>query len=569
MCDPGSSNGQYQIKKQQVKQNIVVNQQQNPQQQQKVVQPVYQETETYNTVTIDTSYSDFMERFNPLSGTAVEGKQPPAEEKLSWKQRKRRNKDFREWYHMKVDDAKERPGLVSAKDLNKTFSYFGKKDREHWEKEVLPHSKLTRGETLRRIIEEHDYSNFENLDELMRNRVATSALEKFHEYFHINEHTTVDEIMSYYREHSEGVSMFLDPALRLGFSLAQKTGGMPDWAKTLYRELDEAMSTEVMVATLTHKPDVKTVASYYEKKKSKSKLAAYRAAYDAIEDNKAQQIQIAKRLLLMQLSVFHVPVKDKYGFEVSYSWDKTMAVALSHCSRVALTLPRLKEDSRVNNAQAHQRMWNAIYTVNGKNDAKDNSRMSSTHDIERRVVVRGVADGKDPGWVAISWEKKVRFNFTGQRGMNCAIGGLGNNGVGGELLSNDGSCGHFYSMYKEADADHNGAMLMGLESDAAGVMNQMGHTHDLFATPEKASSLGAQRTDEVGEKYGGRQCDLTGKTAESIADALIALEKKMLQWQAQPEGMGSDDAKQLMRLLAGKKMGLQEWRTYHQIVGSR
>ena len=214
-------------------------------------------------------------------------------------------------------------------------------------------------------------------------------------------------------------------------------------------------------------------------------------------------------------------------------------------------------------------MCNASCTVNGKNDAKDNSRMSSTHDIERRKVVRGVADRKDPGWVAISWEKKVRFNFTGQRGMNCAIGGLGNNGVGGELLSNDGSCGHFYSMYKEADADHNGAMLMGLESDAAGVMNQMGHTHDIFATPEKASSLGAQRTDEVGVKYGGRQCDLSGESAKYIAETLIALEKKMLQWQAQPEGMGSDDAKQLMRLLAGKKMGLQEWRTYHLIVGSR
>ena len=566
MCQVVSSGQQYQNKTQQMKQTVNVEQ---PQQQQKVVQPAYEEEEKYIAVPVDTSYSDFMKRFHPLSGTAVEGNQPPAEEKLCRKQRKRRNKMLKEGYQQKVDAAKEAHGLVLEEDLKDTFKGWGKKDREHWEKEVLPHSKLTRGETLRRIIEDGDYSNFENLDELMRNRVATSALLNFNEAFQINEHTTVDEIMSHYREYSSGVSMFLDPALRLGFSLAQKTGGMPDWAKTLYRELDEAMSTEVMVATLTHVPDVKTVASYYEKKKSKSKLAALEAAYDAIADNKAQQIQIAKRLLLMQLSVFHVPVKDKYGFEVSYSWDKTMAVAFSHCSRVALTLPRLKEDSRVNNAQAHQRMWNAIYTVNGKNDAKDNSRMSSTHDIERRVVVRGVADRKDPGWVAISWEKKVRFNFTGQRGMNCAIGGLGNNGVGGELLSNDGSCGHFYSMYKEADADHNGAMLMGLESDAAGVMNQMGHTHDLFATPEKASSLGAQRTDEVGEKYGGRQCDLTGKTAESIADALIALEKKMLQWQAQPEGMGSDDAKQLMRLLAGKKMGLQEWRTYHQIVGSR
>ena len=100
----------------------------------------------------------------------------------------------------------------------------------------------------------------------------------------------------------------------------------------------------------------------------------------------------------------------------------------------------------------------------------------------------------------------------------------------------------------------------------------------VWATPEKASSLGAQRTDEVGEKYGGRQCDLTGKTAESIADALIALEKKMLQWQqprdlksakGQPEDMGSENAKQLMRLLAGKEMGYQEWQTFNQIVGIR
>ena len=579
MCQVGSSDQLYQNKNQQVKQNIVVNQQQNPQQQQKVVQPVYQETETYNTVTIDTSYSDFMERFNPLSGTAVEGKQPPAEEKLSWKQRKRRNKDFREWYHMKVDDAKERPGLVSAKDLNKMiFGDFDKKDREHWEKEVLPHSKLTRGETLRKIIEKGDYSNFENLDELMRNRVATSALESFHEYFHINEHTTVDEIMSYYREHSEGVSMFLDPALRLGFSLAQKTRGMPDWAIDLYRELDEAMSTEVMVATLTHVPDMTTVASYYRKKKSKD---PYGDAFDAMKANSAQQIQLAKRLLLMQMSDFYKVIKDKNGTEVWAPWDKTMAVALSHCSRVALTLPRLEEKSSNDNAQAHQRMWNAIYTVNGNNDAQDNSRMSSTHDIERRKVEKdywGRLIQKERGKQIPVEEKKVHFNFTGQRGMNCAIGGLGNNGVGGELLSNDGSCGHFYSMYKEADAEHYGSMLMGLESDAAGVMNQMGHTHDLFATQEKASSLGAQRTDEVGVKYGGRQCDLSGESAKYIAETLIALEKKMLQWQqprdlksakGQPEDMGSENAKQLMRLLAGKEMGYQEWQTFNQIVGIR
>ena len=50
-------------------------------------------------------------------------------------------------------------------------------------------------------------------------------------------------------------------------------------------------------------------------------------------------------------------------------------------------------------------------------------------------------------------------------------------------------------MYKEGDEEHYGAMLMGMESDAHGVMNQLGHTHDIHATPEKASSFGGQRTD--------------------------------------------------------------------------
>ena len=64
-------------------------------------------------------------------------------------------------------------------------------------------------------------------------------------------------------------------------------------------------------------------------------------------------------------------------------------------------------------------------------------------------------------------------NYINQRGMNCAIGGLGQKGIGEKRLSNDGSCGHFYSMFKKAEAGYHGAMLMGLESDASGMVNQM------------------------------------------------------------------------------------------------
>ena len=128
MCQVGSSDQQYQNKTQQEKKTIIVEQHQ-PQQQQKADQWVYVEKEKYNNLTVDSSYSDFMKRFHPLPGTDVEGNQPPAEEKLSWKQRKRRNKMFKEWHQLKVDDAKVIPRLVFAEDLKKMemFSSWDKK----------------------------------------------------------------------------------------------------------------------------------------------------------------------------------------------------------------------------------------------------------------------------------------------------------------------------------------------------------------------------------------------------------------------------------------------------------
>ena len=222
-----------------------------------------------------------------------------------------------------------------------------------------------------------------------------------------------------------------------------------------------------------------------------------------------------------------------------------MAVALSHCSHVTLTLP--KQDQR-SPANEQEKMWRSILTTGGENTAQDNSRGSSTHSLERRKI-------KDGGKVK---EKKVLFNLIGQRGMNCAIGGLGNAGVSGKTLCNDGSCGHFYSMYKEADADHYGAMLMGLESDAYGVTNQMGHTHDIHATGEKASSLGGQRMDEVGDKYGGRQCNLASRSAGEITDWMEKLECAMLYWQSQEGGMSSPDAVLAMKMISGEKMRLDD-----------
>lgn len=314
------------------------------------------------------------------------------------------------------------------------------------------------------------------------------------------------------------------------------------------------MSTAVMEETLLHVPSEQEVMQGIAQKQPKlSQEKQRKKAHAMMEANAAQQIQIAKRLLLMQLSDF----KKVDGATVS-AWDKTMAVALSHCSRVVVTMPSVEQ--RVGNSKAdHKRMWERIFYQTGTNNnlAQDKSRTSSTHKVACREVARGHG---------FSDETKAKLNMRGQRGMNCAIGGLGNVGVHGQVISNDGSCGHFYSMYKEAGEKHFGAILMGLESDAYGVTNHLGHTHDIKATGEKASSLGGQRTDEIGEKYGGRQCDLSQMTATEIGEWMQLAEDAIRRWQAAPGGLaGSSDASAAMKMLAGKKLDAQGLQRLHAL----
>lgn len=492
-------------------------------------------------------YARFMQNLKPLP--ALPGQFGPAPENANASLKKRKKE-----YHKLKKQLKEEPRLVSEEEVKKLSRFHTKKSRDEWANKTLSHSTLTRGETMRMILDDGDYSNFENLDLVMRNLVASKALQKFQDEFHVTENSDPEVICAQISEQG-GVSALLNPALRLGLSLAQRTENIPEGMKNFYRSLDEAMSTAVMVATLTHEADKKTVKKYLADKGLSNSDAD---ADKVIAVNQAQQIQIAKRLLLMQLSDFRKITTEENKTVSGTGWDKSMAVALSHCSRIVLTLPKLDHDG-ASNANDQRNMWRTIMTTGGDNLAEDNPRASSTHNIQRRKVRKG--------GIMRSKEKKVWFNLIGQRGMNCAIGGLGNAGISGKTIFNDGSCGHFYSMYKEADEDHYGTMLMGLESDANGVTNQMGHTHDWHATAEKASSLGGQRTDEVGDKYGGRQCLLNEMSARDITTWMSALENKMLEWQGQEGGLSVGTAYATMQMLAGKKLDAEGWDFMRRTLG--
>lgn len=497
-------------------------------------------------------------------------------EKLGILEVKRDNKDVKE------------QRLVDYKDVKEQRLFMNKEWREEWANTKMGDSNLTRREIIE-MVGKGDYSNFENLDDTMRNMFAKEALDRLVKKYELpfekektatlykelaedmkahkwEENDDASDVMNRYfnervgKHRTEnicadmlkegGVTALLDPALRLGLSLAQKSSDFTytKEQKNWFRELDEQMSAAVMLETLKQKDENQLkseIAKELIEKQKMNEQKALKSAQGMVEADKAQKIQTAKRLLLMHLGSFY-QVDGEEEEERFSKWNKPVAVALSHCSRVTLELPKCPE--KKNGQREYKEMWDSIFYQEGKSNlAQDNRRAASTHSIEIRSNTFG---GR---------EKKVAFNLIGQRGMNVAIGGLGNQGVSGKMILNDGSCGHFYSMYKEGDTEHYGAILMGLESDSPGMTNQLGHTHDVRATAEKASSLGGQRDDEVGKKYGGRRCVLTNEPPWSITRYMNLLEKAM-----KKNALGMD----AMKMLVGPPMEEKDLSKFLRLIHS-
>ena len=173
------------------------------------------------------------------------------------------------------------------------------------------------------------------------------AFKKFMEAYNPRADINPEELCQRIKDTGEGVSALLNPALRLGLFLAVKSDDniVDSEMKNFLQRLDEAMSTEVMLETIAHVPEEDEVAALIrEKNPGISEAELEDKKREMIEANDAQQIQIAKKMLLMQLSRFDKINDD----ESSEPWNKTRAVAVSHCSRVMLTFSNVQKNSEGN-----------------------------------------------------------------------------------------------------------------------------------------------------------------------------------------------------------------------------
>lgn len=375
-----------------------------------------------------------------------------------------------------------------------------------------------------------DFSDFENMSNTVRN-TATALYMANH--VKITSQPTVDTAMAaidILNQENPNINYYQHPLLRLGISQLMRSE--PEKA-AFAKELDSKLNQKIMESTL------KTISPA---QRQKIQEIYQDKANDIITENASRQKIMAKALLMAQLGGMTV----KNGADESL-WASSVSNAFAHCSRVAITMPAGDE--------YQSDLYNSLFNQELGEDGLVEPRFAATHSVERQSVN--------------SLERLVEKKgvcYSNQYGMNVPIGGLGNLGISGtngqpQPILADGSCGHMYFHVEKGDKDHMGGMLIGFESDATYVTNQMGHQHDIFATPEKASSFGGQRADEIGNKYGGRDIDLSAFRATELSEIFEKLDAFL--------GDYTDSAKidAAMEKLCGPSMNLYDLGKFLETIG--
>ena len=309
-------------------------------------------------------------------------------------------------------------------------------------------------------------------------------------------------------------------------------------SRNMFRELDDRMTEMIMEDTLSPMSQQQIQATYKMAEDQKT-------ADEMVQTNVEKQVQVAKMMFLAHIGrTFLTTTTANENGEpqpVEQNLDRSVASMVSHCSRTGFVLPP-GEENQVNE------MMDSILGSNAGRAAGIYGRTAATHSTQNGANVREYKELK-----GVCLRK--------QYGMDIAIGGLGNPGVMKEgyqkqTLKNDGTCGHMYLHINKGTAGKTSSLLVGFESDAPEMTNQMGHTHTKSATQESMSSFLGQRDDEMGDKYGGRTVDCTMYDPAMLKNMLdsFANRYRSMMFEAVKSGTMKSRVQEINQMLSGKIM---------------
>lgn len=398
----------------------------------------------------------------------------------------------------------------------------------------------TQGELLEKA-KRQDYSRLEQLEPALRHMLATEFMQENKALF------TGDAKADAKTLETRFPGGLMNPLLRLGISLGMRQClGEGQQTGEYYKNLDAWMNCKIMQNTLAPFKHAEQVGNTFSQAD--------------VDRNAQSQLFIAKTMLMCHMGSFVLRNTNKDTKEkIDGDWQGPVANAFSHCSRVGIVLPGMQDGSYTK--EGEQKIVNSYTGGNGGLDAGFFVRGGATHTLFRK--------SKEKALIKTGFKELKFFSPRHQRGMNVAVGGLGNSGITGadgteRMLKNDGSCGHIYMHLEEGDSTNYTSMLVGFESDSYQKTNQLGHTHG-FGNGEFASSFGGQRVDEIGDKYGGRNLDLTGIPETVFRNVMQRFETNYTQLQRDAVANNQEAIHRLEtmnQMLCGERMTLEALQSF-------
>ena len=319
---------------------------------------------------------------------------------------------------------------------------------------------------------------------------------------------------------------------------ARQTAADWEMAKVNLRDLDRKLNRTVLQNTLAP-ADTEKIRNLQAGMGSEGDV---RKLAGAVNDNMRKQAILAKFMFLA-----HVGNRLQTSFDGNMLHTTTTeapaAELFAHGTRTRFNLS-------VGSKEAKRELNNAIYGENALEDGLVYAPSTASY------VVRPHTFDEDGSLRYIGGAEKF-FHLRGTRKFDIGIGGIGNIGPGGAVISDDGSSGVFNMAQRLGDDDEANTFEVNIEGAKYGAKSALGTPSDTRDNLNVLSGMLSRKESEEGKK---NEIFLQKVSAENLTNLVNRFDRyyRKLQRDALTDPDKAEELAELNETLSGKTMAKED-----------
>ena len=341
-----------------------------------------------------------------------------------------------------------------------------------------------------------DFSQYETVEPMMKGYFGAK---KCYDLYHRFQGNASDPELQ-----QEIKNRLMEVDLRTGFALGGKNPD--DSVGKFFKECERIANRQMLIQTL-EEPEPTAKLRLRNQLEREDSTTAQQKMDTMLSQDLEQRVEIAKILFLSHLGKFQTYANDQ-----AVEMNENIAEAYTHGGRTMFILPAGGDQTKV------------MEGIKGAHPEQSglSRRGFATHAIKPRTLH---GDGTIASEATeLSVKRLGAFAPRLHKGMNASVGGLGQLGPNGKVITSDGTNGHMYMHLVKGGEKVCGTMLVGFENAGPGQKGRLGHAHGASAKKAGSSAFLSDKS-YLGNEFGGRVVDLSGLDSKQLTELLTAFEE--------------------------------------------